>query len=88
MKSFSAIVYVEPGREIHRRARARAVGWTDAGDSTRASSKCTTREILDQELADYITDSTPTNPSIQGRITCVDPNPAIGPATVTLRAPS
>ena len=30
------------------------------------------RELLDQVLAAYITDNTPISPSIQGRITCVD----------------
>jgi len=41
-------------------------------------SRATTQNIMDQVLADYITANTPINPSIQGRIKCVDPNPAAG----------
>jgi 2',3'-cyclic-nucleotide 2'-phosphodiesterase (5'-nucleotidase family) len=41
-------------------------------------SRATTQEIMDQVLADYITDNAPINPSIQGRIKCVDPNPGAG----------
>ncbi|MGH3018207.1 MAG: alkaline phosphatase family protein [Gaiellaceae bacterium] len=43
-------------------------------------SRATTQEIMDQVLADYIDTSTPPgiSPTIQGRIKCVDPNPAVG----------
>ena len=34
------------------------------------ASKATTREIMDQVLADYITANTPVSPAIQGRINC------------------
>ncbi len=36
----------------------------------------TTRELLDQVVAAYITDNTPISPAIQGRITCTD---SVGP---------
>jgi 2',3'-cyclic-nucleotide 2'-phosphodiesterase (5'-nucleotidase family) len=32
----------------------------------------TTRELLDQVAAAYVTDNTPISPAIQGRITCTD----------------
>jgi len=34
------------------------------------NSRATTREIMDQVVADHITASTPISPSIQGRVTC------------------
>jgi 2',3'-cyclic-nucleotide 2'-phosphodiesterase (5'-nucleotidase family)/predicted AlkP superfamily phosphohydrolase/phosphomutase len=34
------------------------------------TSRATTRDIMDQVLADYITASSPVNPAIQGRIVC------------------
>jgi 2',3'-cyclic-nucleotide 2'-phosphodiesterase (5'-nucleotidase family) len=37
-----------------------------------------TQNIMDQVLADYVTASTPLNPTIQGRIKCFDPNPGAG----------
>ena len=37
-----------------------------------------TQNIMDQVLADYITAAGTINPSIQGRIKCVDPNPGAG----------
>jgi 2',3'-cyclic-nucleotide 2'-phosphodiesterase (5'-nucleotidase family) len=42
------------------------------------ASRATTRDIMDQVLADYIAGNTPISPSIQGRVTCVDGN---GPGT-------
>lgn len=41
-------------------------------------SRATTQEIMDQVLANYVTAETPISPSIQGRITCFDPNPGSG----------
>jgi hypothetical protein len=34
-------------------------------------SRATTRDIMDQDLADYVAANSPVNPSIQGRINCV-----------------
>lgn len=41
-------------------------------------ARATTQNIMDQVLADYVTASSPLNPSIQGRIKCFDPNPSVG----------
>ena len=41
-------------------------------------SRATTQNIMDQVLADYVTATSPLNPSIQGRIKCVDLNPGVG----------
>jgi len=41
-------------------------------------SVATTRELLDQVTAAYVTANTPIAPSIEGRITCVDANPGSG----------
>ncbi len=41
-------------------------------------SRATTQNIMDQVLADYVTANSPLNPSIQGRIDCVDANPGAG----------
>jgi len=41
-------------------------------------SRAATQNIMDQVLADYVTASSPLNPSIQGRIKCFDPNPGVG----------
>lgn len=41
-------------------------------------SRGTTRDIMDQAVADYITSNSPISPAIQGRIKCVDPNPGSG----------
>ncbi|MFT3895832.1 MAG: 5'-nucleotidase C-terminal domain-containing protein [Anaerolineales bacterium] len=43
-------------------------------------ARATTQNIMDQVVADYITGHSPITPSIQGRIKCVDPNPATGNA--------
>jgi 2',3'-cyclic-nucleotide 2'-phosphodiesterase (5'-nucleotidase family) len=42
--------------------------------------RMTSREIMDQALADYVTANTPISPSIQGRIVCADSNTAAPPA--------
>jgi hypothetical protein len=42
------------------------------------SSRATTRDIMDQAVADYITANSPISPAIQGRIKCFDPNPGAG----------
>jgi len=41
-------------------------------------SSATTRELLDQVTAAYVTANTPISPTIEGRITCVDANPGSG----------
>ncbi|HEY3214713.1 MAG TPA: alkaline phosphatase family protein [Actinomycetota bacterium] len=41
-------------------------------------ARATTRDIMDQVLADYITANTPISPAIQARIHCFDPNPGTG----------
>ena len=41
-------------------------------------ARATTRDIMDQVLADHITANSPISPSIQGRIHCFDPNPGSG----------
>lgn len=45
--------------------------------------RMTSREIMDQALADYVTANTPISPSIQGRIVCADSNTAAPPACPT-----
>jgi 2',3'-cyclic-nucleotide 2'-phosphodiesterase (5'-nucleotidase family) len=42
--------------------------------------RITTREIMDQALASYITANTPVNAALEGRIVCADSNPAAPPA--------
>lgn len=42
------------------------------------TSRMTTQDIMDQVLADYITAQASLSPSIQGRVSCFDPNPAAG----------
>ena len=41
-------------------------------------SRATTRDIMDQVLADFVTANTPISPAIQARIQCFDPNPGVG----------
>jgi 2',3'-cyclic-nucleotide 2'-phosphodiesterase (5'-nucleotidase family)/predicted AlkP superfamily phosphohydrolase/phosphomutase len=41
-------------------------------------ARATTRDIMDQVLADYITANTPISPAIQARIHCLDPHPGTG----------
>ena len=41
-------------------------------------ARAATQEIMDQTLADYVTANSPISPTIQGRITCTDPNPGAG----------
>jgi 2',3'-cyclic-nucleotide 2'-phosphodiesterase (5'-nucleotidase family) len=45
--------------------------------------RITTREIMDQALANYVTANTPLNPTIQGRIVCTDSGPGTGNACPT-----
>jgi hypothetical protein len=42
-------------------------------------SRVTTRDIMDQTLADYITANTPISPAIQGRITCTTSGATVCP---------
>jgi len=46
-------------------------------------ARATTRDIMDQVLADYIAANTPITPTIQGRIHCADSNPGAGAACTT-----
>jgi 2',3'-cyclic-nucleotide 2'-phosphodiesterase (5'-nucleotidase family) len=39
----------------------------------------TTQNLMDQVLADYITENAPVSPAIQGRIVCTDSNGATAP---------
>ena len=41
-------------------------------------ARATTRDIMDQVLADYITANSPISPAIEARIHCLDPNPGSG----------
>jgi 2',3'-cyclic-nucleotide 2'-phosphodiesterase (5'-nucleotidase family) len=43
------------------------------------TSRATSRDIMDQVLADYITANSPISPAIQGRIVCADSNGATAP---------
>jgi 2',3'-cyclic-nucleotide 2'-phosphodiesterase (5'-nucleotidase family) len=45
--------------------------------------RITTREIMDQAVADYIAANSPLNPTIQGRIACADSAPGSGNACPT-----
>ncbi len=42
--------------------------------------RMTTREIMDEALADYVSANSPVPGALQGRITCADSNPAAPPA--------
>jgi 2',3'-cyclic-nucleotide 2'-phosphodiesterase (5'-nucleotidase family) len=46
-----------------------------------------TRDILDQVLADYVSASSPLNPTIQGRIVCADADTATAPNCPAVTAP-
>jgi 2',3'-cyclic-nucleotide 2'-phosphodiesterase (5'-nucleotidase family) len=50
-------------------------------------SKSTTRNIMDQDLAAYVTANSPISPTIQGRIVCTDPNPGSGNNCRPITAP-
>jgi 2',3'-cyclic-nucleotide 2'-phosphodiesterase (5'-nucleotidase family) len=50
-------------------------------------SKSTTRNIMDQDLAAYVTANSPITPTIQGRIVCTDPNPGSGNNCPAITAP-
>jgi 2',3'-cyclic-nucleotide 2'-phosphodiesterase (5'-nucleotidase family) len=49
--------------------------------------RITTREIMDQAVADYITANSPLAPAIQGRINCADSMPAVPPACPAITSP-
>jgi 2',3'-cyclic-nucleotide 2'-phosphodiesterase (5'-nucleotidase family) len=49
--------------------------------------KSTTRNIMDQDLAAYVSANTPISPSIQGRIVCTDSNGATSPNCPAITAP-
>jgi 2',3'-cyclic-nucleotide 2'-phosphodiesterase (5'-nucleotidase family) len=49
--------------------------------------RATTREIMDQTVADYLTANTPISPAIQGRINCLDSNLAAAPACPVITSP-
>jgi 2',3'-cyclic-nucleotide 2'-phosphodiesterase (5'-nucleotidase family) len=44
------------------------------------ASRATSRDIMDQTLADYVAASSPISPAIQGRVACTDSVPATAPA--------
>jgi len=46
------------------------------------ASRATTRELMDQTLADYIAASTPISPAIQGRIACTTSGATTCPVVV------
>jgi 2',3'-cyclic-nucleotide 2'-phosphodiesterase (5'-nucleotidase family) len=51
------------------------------------SARATTRELMDEVLANYVTANTPISPAIQGRIVCTDPNPGSGNNCPAIAAP-
>ena len=51
------------------------------------SARATTRELMDEVLANYVTANTPISPAIQGRIVCTDPNPGSGNDCPAITAP-
>jgi 2',3'-cyclic-nucleotide 2'-phosphodiesterase (5'-nucleotidase family) len=50
-------------------------------------SRATTRDIMDQDLADYVSANSPISPSIQGRVVCADSNGATAPNCPAITAP-
>ncbi len=50
-------------------------------------SRITTREIMDQVVADWVAASSPIAPAIQGRIACTDSNGATAPNCPAVTAP-
>ncbi|MBA3347474.1 MAG: 5'-nucleotidase C-terminal domain-containing protein [Actinobacteria bacterium] len=48
------------------------------------ADRSTTRELMDQVLADYVTATSPIQPAIEGRIVCTDSNGAVAPNCPTL----
>ncbi|MGH2682810.1 MAG: 5'-nucleotidase C-terminal domain-containing protein [Actinomycetota bacterium] len=48
------------------------------------ASRATSRDIMEQVVADHITANTPISPSIQGRIVCTDSDPATAPPCPTI----
>jgi 2',3'-cyclic-nucleotide 2'-phosphodiesterase (5'-nucleotidase family) len=52
------------------------------------SSRVTSRNIMDQDAADYVAAHSPLSPSIQGRIVCADANgPGVAPDCPVITAP-
>ena len=51
------------------------------------AGRSTSRDLMDQVVADYVSANTPISPSIQGRIVCFDPNPASGNNCPVITAP-
>jgi 2',3'-cyclic-nucleotide 2'-phosphodiesterase (5'-nucleotidase family) len=50
-------------------------------------ARATTRNIMDQDLADYVSANSPVSPSIQGRVACADSNGATAPNCPAITAP-
>ena len=50
-------------------------------------ARATTRNIMDQDLADYVSANSPISPSIQGRVVCADSNGATAPNCPAITAP-
>jgi 2',3'-cyclic-nucleotide 2'-phosphodiesterase (5'-nucleotidase family) len=56
----------------------------DGGDGYQVfRPRITTREIMDQTVADYVAANSPLAPTIQGRVNCTDSSPAAPPACPT-----
>jgi len=51
------------------------------------AGRSTSRDLMDEVLAEYIIANTPITPSIQGRIVCTDPNPSSGNNCPAITAP-
>lgn len=46
-------------------------------------SRATTRNLMDEDVSNYISANSPVSPSIQGRIVCIDTDPSTAPACPT-----
>ncbi|MGH3092937.1 MAG: 5'-nucleotidase C-terminal domain-containing protein [Gaiellaceae bacterium] len=51
------------------------------------SSRASTRDIMDQVTADYVTANSPLSPAIQGRVICADGNGPLAPNCPVITAP-
>jgi hypothetical protein len=52
------------------------------------ASLLVSRNIMDQDTAEYVAANSPLSPSIQGRIACTDANgPGVSPDCPVIRAP-
>jgi 2',3'-cyclic-nucleotide 2'-phosphodiesterase (5'-nucleotidase family) len=51
------------------------------------ASRATTRDLMDQVVADYVSANSPIGPTIEGRVFCTDPNPGSGGDCPVIAAP-